>query len=247
MKHFQPFNGWHIQLSSIHDKGIRMLVVDIFITGGWLMIPISLCSVFSLGIILNRLICYAGMAGNLKQLTEKLAPLIIGNKFGEASLLCEESKGLISRLYFVALQEFQKDSRIERPVEDEIELVQRTIDEEIQVGILPDMEKYLNALDTLARGTPLLGLLGTVIGMIKVFFTLGIGQSAPDPALLAKGIGLALITTAAGLIVAIPSFFMHRYFQGRVDHFMTDVQKAKVWFIGQLAKRRQISLVAKHE
>jgi len=229
------------------NKGIAMLLIDIFMKGGWLMIPISLCSVFSLGIIMERLVCYTKMSGNVKQLTEKLAPLIIGNKISEASLLCEESKGLISRLYFIALQEFRKDSQIDRPVEDEIELVQRIIDEEIQVGILPDMEKYLNALDTLARGTPLLGLLGTVIGMIKVFFTLGFGQSAPDPALLAKGIGLALITTAAGLIVAIPSFFMHRYFQGRVDQFMTKVQKAKVWLMGQLAKRHQISLVAEHE
>ncbi len=58
----------------------------------------------------------------------------------------------------------------------------------------------------------------------------------------AKGIGLALITTAAGLIVAIPSFFMHRYFQGRLDYLLTEAQKAKVWLIGQLAKRRQISL-----
>jgi biopolymer transport protein ExbB len=92
-----------------------------------------------------------------------------------------------------------------------------------------------------------LGLLGTVIGMIKVFFTLGLGQSAPDPALLSRGIGLALITTAAGLIVAIPSFFMHRFFQGRVDHLVTEAQKAKVWFIGQLAKRHQIALAGSHE
>jgi biopolymer transport protein ExbB len=126
-------------------------------------------------------------------------------------------------------------------------LVQRILDEEIQVTLIPSLERRLNALDTLARGTPLLGLLGTVIGMIKVFFTLGIGQSAPDPALLSKGIGLALITTAAGLIVAIPSFFMHRYFQGRVDKLVTDAQKAKVWFIGQLAKRHQISLFNAHE
>lgn len=224
-----------------------MLLIDIIMNGGWLMVPILLCSVFSLGIILERLVSYAKTKGNLKQLTEKLAPLIIGNKFSEASLLCEENKGFISQLYFIALQEFQKDSQINRSAEDEIELVQRILDEEIHVSILPDMEKYLNALDTLARGTPLLGLLGTVIGMIKVFFTLGIGQSTPDPAILAKGIGLALITTAAGLIVAIPSFFMHRYFQGRVDHFMTEAQKAKAWFIGQLAKRHQISLVTNHE
>jgi biopolymer transport protein ExbB len=224
-----------------------MLLIDVMIKGGWLMIPISLCSVFSLGIILERLVRYSRIKGNIRKITQKLGPLIVGNKFSEASLLCEENKGFISRLFLVALQELQKDSLLNRSVDEEIGLTQRILDEEIQVTIIPSLERRLNALDTLARGTPLLGLLGTVIGMIKVFFTLGIGQSAPDPALLARGIGLALITTAAGLIVAIPSFFMHRYFQAKVDHLVTDAQKAKVWFIGQLAKRHQISLVDAHE
>ena len=75
-----------------------------------------------------------------------------------------------------------------QPVEDEIEVTRRVIDEELQVSVLPALEKHLNALDTLSRGTPLLGLLGTVLGMIKVFFTIGIGQSVPDPSVLAKGI-----------------------------------------------------------
>jgi biopolymer transport protein ExbB len=224
-----------------------MLLIDVIIKGGWLMIPISLCSIFSLGIILERLVRYSRIKGNIKKITTKLAPLIIGNKLSEASLLCEENKGFISRLFLVALQELQKNSQINRSFDEELGLAQRILDEEIQVTIIPSLEKRLNALDTLARGTPLLGLLGTVFGMIKVFFTLGIGQSAPDPALLARGIGLALITTAAGLIVAIPSFFMHRYFQGRVDHLVTEAQKSKVWFIGQLAKRHQITLVDSHE
>jgi biopolymer transport protein ExbB len=224
-----------------------MLLIDVIIKGGWLMIPISLCSIFSLGIILERLVRYSRIKGNIKKITEKLAPLIIGNKLSEASLLCEENKGFISRLFLVALQELQKDLQTNRSFDEELGLAQRILDEEIQVTIIPTLEKRLNALDTLARGTPLLGLLGTVFGMIKVFFTLGIGQSAPDPALLARGIGLALITTAAGLIVAIPSFFMHRYFQGRVDHLVIEAQKSKVWFIGQLAKRHQITLVDSHE
>lgn len=224
-----------------------MLLIDVMIKGGWLMIPISLCSVFSLGIILERLVHYSRTKGNIEKITQKLAPLIVGNKFSEASLLCEENEGFISHLFLVALQELQKDLHSNRPVDEEIGITQRILDEEIQVAVIPSLENRLNALDTLARGTPLLGLLGTVIGMIKVFFTLGIGQSAPDPALLAKGIGLALITTAAGLIVAIPSFFMHRYFQGRVDHLVTEAQKAKAWFMGQIAKRHQITLAGSYE
>ncbi len=224
-----------------------MSLVGLILKGGVLMIPIIVCSVYSLGIIIERLISYRKARGNVKKLREKLEPLIIGNKVGEARLLCEESGGFIPRMFRVALQELQKESDVKKPVEDEINVTQRVIDEELQVSVVPALERHLNTLDSLARGTPLLGLLGTVIGMIRVFFTIGIGQSVPDPAVLAKGIGLALITTAAGLIVAIPAFFMHRYFIGQVDYLLEEAQKAKGWLLAQLAKRRLISTVGDHE
>ena len=224
-----------------------MSLISFIIKGGVLMIPIIVCSVYSIGIIAERLISYKKARGNIKKLTEKLGPLIIGNRVGEAKLLCEESEGFIPKLFGVALQELQKESDVKKPVEDEINVTRRVIDEELQVSIVPALEKHLNTLDTLARGTPLLGLLGTVIGMIRVFFALGIGQSAGDPSVLAKGIGIALITTAAGLIVAIPSFFMHRYFIGQVDFLLEEAQKAKGWLLGQLAKRRLISTVSDNE
>ena len=188
-----------------------MSIFDLILKGGVLMIPISLCSVFALGIIVERVIHYRKAKGNFNRLREKLEPLIIGNKVSEGRLLCEESGGVISNIFRVALQELQKEPDMTQPVEDEIEVTRR-------------------------------GLLGTVLGMIKVFFTIGIGQSVPDPSVLAKGIGLALITTAAGLIVAIPSFFMHRYFVGQVDYFLEEAQKAKGWLLAQLAKRRLISM-----
>jgi len=220
-----------------------MSIIDLVLKGGLLMIPISLCSVFAVGIIVERVIHFRKAQGNANKLREKLEPLIIGNKISEGRLLCEESDGIISDIYRVALQELQKESDMTQPVEDEIEVTRRVIDEELQVSVLPALEKHLNALDTLARGTPLMGLLGTIIGMIKVFFTIGIGQSVPDPSVLAKGIGLALITTAAGLIVAIPAFFMHRYFVVKVDYFLEEAQKAKGWLLAQLAKRRLLSMV----
>ena len=219
-----------------------MSIIDLILKGGLLMIPISLCSIFAVGIIVESVIHFRKAQGNVNTLKEKLEPLIIGNKISEGRLLCEESGGIISDIYRVALQELQKESDMTQPVEDEIEVTRRIIDEELQVSILPALEKHLNALDTLARGTPLMGLLGTILGMIKVFFTIGIGQSVPDPSVLAKGIGLALITTAAGLIVAIPAFFMHRYFVGKVDYFLEEAQRAKGWLLAQLAKRRLLSM-----
>jgi biopolymer transport protein ExbB len=217
-----------------------MSPISLIIKGGVLMIPIIVCSVYSLGIIIERLIKYRKARGNVKRLTGKLEPLIIGNKVSEARVLCEESEGFIPKIFSIALQELQKESDVKKPVEDEINVTRRVMDEELQVSVVPALEKHLNTL-------PLLGLLGTVIGMIRVFFTIGIGQSVGDPTALAKGIGMALITTAAGLIVAIPSFFMHRYFIGQVDYLLEEAQKAKGWLLGQLAKRRLISTVRDYE
>ena len=96
----------------ICEKGnsFGMSIFSLIIKGGILMIPLSLCSVYSLGIIVERLIRYRKAKGNLNKLTQKLEPLIIGNKVSEAKLLCEESRGIIPGLFRVALQELQKKS-----------------------------------------------------------------------------------------------------------------------------------------
>jgi len=224
-----------------------MSIFELIMKGGILMIPIAICSVYALGIIVERLLHYRRARTDIKVLTEKLEALIIGNKIGEARLLCEETKGFIADLIKLALDGLPETVDLNQPVEDELKVARRIIDEELQISVIPDLEKHLNALDTLARGTPLLGLLGTIIGMIRVFFTLGVSQSGANPELLAKGIGVALVTTAAGLIVAIPSFFMHRYFSGQLDRLLEEAERTKVWLLGHLAKRRLISMVGNHD
>jgi biopolymer transport protein ExbB len=99
--------------------------------------------------------------------------------------------------------------------------------EEAGRQVVHELEKYLNTLGTIASITPLLGLLGTVIGMIKVFAAImefGVG----DPSVLAGGISQALITTAAGLTVAIPTLMFYRYFRGRVDELVIKMEDEAV-------------------
>jgi len=96
--------------------------------------------------------------------------------------------------------------------------------EDVGRHVAHDLERFLNALGTIASISPLLGLLGTVIGMIKVFTvitTMGVG----DPSILSEGISEALITTAAGLSVAIPSLMFHRYFRGRIDSLIVTMEQ----------------------
>ena len=111
--------------------------------------------------------------------------------------------------------------------------------EEAGRHVVHELERHLNTLGTIAAVTPLLGLLGTVIGMIKVFAAItayGVG----DPTVLAGGISEALITTAAGLSVGIPSLMFHRYFRGRINELTIDMEQQALRFLDMIDGRRKI-------
>lgn len=107
--------------------------------------------------------------------------------------------------------------------------------------VVHEMERYLNTLGTIAAISPLLGLLGTVIGMIKVFSDIMI-QGTGNAAVLAGGISEALITTAAGLSVAIPALIMHRYFHRRVDTIVLGLEQETLKLVDALHSERQVDL-----
>ena len=113
--------------------------------------------------------------------------------------------------------------------------------EEVGRHVAHDLERFLNTLGTIASITPLLGLLGTVIGMIKVF-TVITAQGVGDPAVLAEGISEALITTAAGLTVAIPSLMFYRFFRGRVDELIVSMEQEALKMIEVMHGQREKSV-----
>jgi biopolymer transport protein ExbB len=178
---------------------------ELVIAGGWLMLPIILCSVVAMAIIIERLWSLRTervVPENLVAQVWKLhsdggmtAEHVIALKSG-SPLGCILAAGIINR-------------------EHSREIMKEAI-EEVGHQVVHELERYLNTLGTIASITPLLGLLGTVIGMIKVFsaiITAGVG----NPGVLAGGISEALITTAAGLSVAIPSLMFYRYLRGKVE------------------------------
>ena len=99
--------------------------------------------------------------------------------------------------------------------------------------VVHDLERYLNTLGTIAAIAPLLGLLGTVVGMIKVFAEITT-QGTGNASALAGGISEALITTAAGLTVAIPALVMHRYFTGRIDGIVVELEQETIKLVDAL-------------
>lgn len=175
--------------------------------GGWLMWPILACSVVAMAIILERLwslrrrrVMPPGLMEQVWQwqrdqaLTpERIQALAQGSPLGR--LL---SAGLVNRNH----------SR---------EVMKEAIND-VGRQVVANLERYLNTLGTIASVSPLLGLLGTVFGMIDIF-TVIIDAGVGNPGVLAGGISEALLTTAAGLTVAIPSLMFHRYFNGRVNQF----------------------------
>lgn len=205
---------------------------EIVTAGGWLMLPIIACSIIAVAIVIERFITLREdrvlptnlvadvwrMASN-RQLTEdKVREIQQGSPLGRVV-----AAGLLNRA-------------------QERETMKASI-EEVGGHVAHELGRYLNALGTIAAVTPLLGLLGTVVGMISVFTnitTVGVG----NPAQLAGGISQALITTAGGLCVAIPSLMFHRYFRARVDGLIIGMEKESLKLVDVLQKRQAQSRVA---
>ena len=184
--------------------------------GGWLMLPIIACSVISMAIVVERF----WSLQSKRVLPDNMLPDIWKwsreNKLNEDRIREIRISSPLGRVLAAGLQNSARDRDIMR---DSIEEVGRHVAHEL--------ERFLNALGTIAAVTPLLGLLGTVVGMISVFTTIttvGVG----DPAELAGGISQALITTAAGLVVAIPSLMFARYFRARVDTLVVGMEQEAI-------------------
>ncbi|MDX1518610.1 MAG: MotA/TolQ/ExbB proton channel family protein [Gammaproteobacteria bacterium] len=188
-------------------------MLEMIKAGGWLMWPILLCSVISLAIIAERfwslqkkriiprnLVAQVWQWQKVGHLNAKrVHDLRQGSPLGRIL-----AAGLVNR-------------------HREREVMKESI-EEVGRHVAHELERFLNTLGTIASITPLLGLLGTVIGMIKVFAVItshGVG----DPSILAEGISEALVTTAAGLSVAIPSLMFYRYFRGRVNEYVVNMEQ----------------------
>ena len=181
---------------------------EIIKAGGWVMWPILLCSVFAMAIIIERL-------WTLQR--RRVAPpglvLQVWQWAREGKLDAKRIQSLregspLGRLLATGVLNRHHDRTI---MQESIEDVGRLVAHQL--------ERYLNTLGTIASISPLLGLLGTVFGIIRAFTAMTV-KGVGDPAMMAGGISEALVTTAAGLIVAIPAMVFYRYLRGRVEELV---------------------------
>lgn len=201
-------------------------MLELLQAGGWLMWPILACSVVAVAIIIERLwmlrsgrVIPKHLLAEVWQLqrTDKLQMNDINDLRKSSPLGRILASGLMNRHHS---REIMKEA-----VED------------TGRQVVHQLERYLNTLGTIAAITPLLGLLGTVIGMIKVFTTIT-AEGVGDPTILAGGISEALITTAAGMSVAIPSLMFFRFFQGRINALVVRMEEESMQLVEVMAGER---------
>ncbi len=185
---------------------------EIVMQGGWLMIPIIICAGLMIAIVAERFWSLRRKEIVPGKLASQVREWARSRKLDDAHITALEANSPLGSVLAAALRNRARSRDI---IREAVEDTGRQVAHKL--------ERYLNVLGTIAGMTPLMGLLGTVFGMIKVFNEImqsGVGQAN----LMAGGISQALITTAAGLIVAIPSFFFYRYFRGRVNQLVIEME-----------------------
>ena len=186
---------------------------EIVQAGGVLMWPIILCSIVAAAITCERLWTLQDRRVLPPDLTQKVWKLVEANKINDQVISALEQNSPLGRLIATGL------ANRHRPREILMEILEDT-----GRHVVHELERFLNTLGTIAGVSPLLGLLGTVTGIIKAFNAINAG-GAGDPRMLSGGIAEALVATAAGLCVAIPSLIAYRYLRGRVDRIVVEMEK----------------------
>lgn len=194
--------------------------------GGWLMLPLLLCSVFTLAISIERFL-------RLKRagVVPKALQLQTGQPVQGVLQQLQQSENLqhstLGRIFMAGAQNKHQSEQFARAQ------MEATASQEI--GYL---EKNINFLGTLSAVVPLLGLLGTVLGIIESFLMIDISSS--NPTLMIPGISKALITTAAGMLIAVPALFAYRYFQRLVQEYVAELEQQATLFHAALFHQTQI-------
>ena len=196
----------------------EMSAWDLVKAGGPVMAPILLCSVFAFAITVEKLWFLASIRGGDYRLKEEIFDLIKSNKIKEALQLCESNPSPVARIIKAGIE---KSGSSREEMKESIE--------NVSLFEIPRLESKLNALSVIANVSPLLGLLGTIGGIAATFQNIQLRAAALNPITpgdLAGGIWQALITTAAGLIIAIPAFVVYNYLLSRVNAVILQMEKA---------------------
>jgi biopolymer transport protein ExbB len=201
-------------------------VLEILMAGGWAMVPILICSAVALAIILERFWSLRHKTVIPPELGEQVRTWARTRKLDPSHIDTLSKNSPLGELLAAALSVRNRTRDI---IKERIEDAGR--------HVVHRLERYLNTLGTIALISPLLGLLGTVIGLIRMFLAVmvhGIGNAQQ----MAGGIGEALVCTATGLVVAVPAYIFHRYFRSRVSGLVVEMEKEAIALLDELSAQQ---------
>ncbi len=193
--------------------GEQFETIDIIFRGGILMWPIMVCSIVALAISIERFIVLRRASIDTREFMDNMRAALRQNRLDDAVDMCDETDAPVARIMKAGILKANRSKTD----------IREAIDDAGHLEI-PRLERYMTGLATCATIAPLLGLLGTVQGMIKAFYQIQNKQGQVNPSDLAEGISNALLTTAAGLSVAIPTLVIYNYLVSRVDNMVLEME-----------------------
>jgi len=201
-------------------------MLEFIVKGGVFMYPIIVCSVLSLAIFLERMWSLRRKRNLPSSFLQEITQLLRENNIRKALTLCNTNASSISRIFTVGLTNYGKKREVIKELIEEVGRREASL-----------LGKYIGALSTIASVSTLLGLLGTIAGMIKIFSVIS-SESVVNPSTLAGGISEALYTTAAGLTVAIPTIVFYRYVSSKSNTLVMEMEDCSVQMV-ELIKEKE--------
>jgi len=208
-------------------------MLDLFVKGGPIMFPLAGCSLVVLALIVERYVHFhrAGIKNlrkNSHALLQNVQEFLVDDKPGEAIQKCKETSGPIAAVLKELMEQRHK------PI-----LAIKEAVESVAVYEVTRLKQYLMVMAIVATIAPLLGLFGTVTGLIKAFIIIQQESGVVNPALLAGGIWEAMITTAAGLAVAIPTHMFYQMYNSVINHFVVEMEYSTTALLQTVVETRE--------
>jgi len=189
------------------------------------MYPIILCSIVSLAIFLEKLWSLRRTKILPTDFIKEISQLLKDSNITQALQLCQTNSSPLSRVFLSGIREYGKKREIIKEMMEEVGRREASL-----------LERYLEVLSTIANASTLLGLLGTISGMIKIFSVIS-SENVVNPSNLAGGISEALYTTAAGLTVAIPTIVFHRYISGKSNALIMEMEELSLHLLDLIKEK----------
>ncbi len=200
-------------------------MVDFFTKGGIFMYPILLCSITALAIFIERLWNLRWKHVIPREFIGDVEQLIRREKIPDAALRCQQNPSSMARILLVGIKNFGRKREVIKEYLEEVGRQESA-----------SLERFVEGLGTIAGVSTLLGLLGTISGMIQIFSVIS-SQTVVNPGSLAGGISEALITTYAGLTVAIPTLVMYKYLQSRTQTLILQMEEHSIRLVDLLKQK----------